>query len=83
MQYEELAEFIEHKMRMSHIYQPVLLISLLENDGKCHQSEIAKNLLSHDQSQIEYYTSITNNMVGKVLKNHGIISPKKSQKTIH
>ena len=74
MKYEELAQFIEKKMRMSHIYQPVLLINLLENKGVCHEQEIAKALLAHDQSQIEYYTTITNNMVGKVLRNHEIIT---------
>jgi ATP adenylyltransferase len=44
MQYKELAEFIEVKMRMSHIYQPVMLMNLLENEGKCHENNIAKNL---------------------------------------
>ncbi len=79
MQYKELAEFIEKKMRMSHIYQPVMLISLLENCGKCHEKNIAEKLVSHDQSrQIEYYINITNNMVGKVLRNHGIISRNKT-----
>ncbi len=67
-------------MRMSHVYQPVMLISLLEKEGICHESDIAKNLLSHDQSQIEYYTNITNNMVGKVLRNHGIVSKDKNTK---
>lgn len=73
MKYEELAQFIEKKMRMSHIYQPILLIQLLKNKGKCHEREIAKALLSNDESQIEYYTAITNNMVGKVLRNHNIV----------
>jgi ATP adenylyltransferase len=59
---------------MSHIYQPAMLMTLLENDGKCHEDNIAKNLVSRDQSQIEYYTSITNNMVGKVLIKHEIVS---------
>ena len=80
MQYKELAEFIEIKMRMSHIYQPVMLMSLLENGGKYHENNIAKDLVSHDQSQIEYYTNITNNMVGKVLKNHEIVSRNKVSK---
>lgn len=74
MKYKELAQFIEENMRMQHIYQPVVLIKLLENNGKCHQNEIAKALLLYDQSQIEYYTTITNNMVGKVLRKHRIIS---------
>lgn len=80
MKYKELAQFIKKKMRMQHIYQPVLLIKLLENNGRCHQSDIAKALLSYDKSQIEYYTTITNNMVGKVLRNREIISRDKITK---
>ena len=67
-------------MRMSHIYQPVLLIDLLENKGLHHERDIAKSLLSYDKSQIEYYTKIANNMVGKVLKNHKIVSRDKNTK---
>lgn len=74
MNYEELHEFILHKMRMSHIYQPVMLRALLENGGSCHQTDIAKALTMNDESQIEYYTQITNNMVGRVLRNHGIVA---------
>ncbi len=67
-------------MRMSHIYQPVMLMRLLENNGKCHEVDIAKDLVSHDQSQIEYYTKITNNMVGKVLRNHRVVSRNRDTK---
>ncbi len=80
MNYEELHEFILHKMRMSHIYQPVMLRTLLENGGECHQADIAKALTMNDESQIEYYTQITNNMVGKVLRNHGIVARDKNTK---
>lgn len=80
MKYEELALFIEKKMRMSHIYQPILLIQLLKNKGKSHEREIAKAILSNDESQIEYYTTITNNMVGKVLRNHNIVVRDKAAK---
>ena len=80
MTYEELHEFILHKMRMSHIYQPVMLRTLLENGGECHQTDIAKALTMNDESQIEYYTQITNNMVGKVLRNHGIVARDKNTK---
>ncbi|MDO8736596.1 MAG: HIT domain-containing protein [Thermoleophilia bacterium] len=73
MKYEELKEFISVKMRMSHVYQPVMLISLLENNGRCHETQIASALLSQDQSQLEYYTKITNNMVGKVLRSHDVV----------
>ena len=52
---------------MSHIYQPVMLMELLRKGGEASVSEIAKALLAHDQSQIEYYEQITKNMVGSVL----------------
>ena len=50
---------------------------LLENNGICHESEIAKEILLRDQSQIEYYTKITNNMVGRILRNHKIVQKEK------
>ena len=61
-------------MRMSHIYQPVMLIELLKNQGVLNQSEIAKSLLAHDQSQIDYYIKIVNSMVGRVLRKHAIVT---------
>jgi len=60
-------------MRMSHVYQPVMLMTLLQNGGNCHQTDIAKALLSYDISQAEYYTQIVNKMVGRVLRSHGIV----------
>jgi ATP adenylyltransferase len=73
MSFQNLSDFIQRRMRMSHIYQPVVLMSLLENGGTRHEQDIAKDLLSHDQSQIDYYTVIAKNMVGKVLRSHDII----------
>jgi ATP adenylyltransferase len=59
---------------MSHIYQPVMLMSLLQNSGRASITDIAKTILSRDQSQIEYYEKITRDMVGRVLRNHGIVT---------
>ena len=73
MAFADLAKFITRDMRMSHIYQPVMLLSLLRNGGRLPASAIAKELLQHDESQIEYYTAITHNMVGKVLRNRDIV----------
>ena len=74
----QLEDFIRRKMRMSHIYQPVMLKTLLENGGEVTVEQIAKALLSHDQSQIEYYGIRTKNMVGKVLTQNGVVTPVKS-----
>jgi len=65
--YKVLENFIRDQMRMSHIYQPVMLITLLQNRGRAQIRDIAKSLLAYDQSQIEYYEQITKNMVGRVL----------------
>ena len=54
-------------MRMSHIYQPVMIKTLLQKKGSADISYIAKQLLMNDQSQVEYYEQVVKNMVGKVL----------------
>lgn len=73
MTYEMLIDFIEHRMRMSHIYQPVMLLTLLQHGGQCTETEIAKAISVHDPTQIEYYEVITRNMVGRVLTRHGLV----------
>lgn len=73
MNYLELKDFVSRRMRMAHIYQPVMLMALLKNGGVCSATKIAKAILKYDQAQIEYYEQITNNMVGKVLRRHGIV----------
>ena len=60
---------------MSHVYQPVMLKVLLENGGQASVEQIARALLSHDQSQVEYYSIRTKTMVGKVLTNNGVVTP--------
>ena len=60
-------------MKMSHIYQPVMIQTLLRNDGVASRKEIAAALLAYDHSQLEYYEQVVNNMVGKVLRSHQVI----------
>jgi ATP adenylyltransferase len=71
--FDKLDHFIRNEMRMSHIYQPVMLAELLRSNGTASIRSIAKALLTEDQSQLEYYEQITKNMVGRVLtKNRGV-----------
>ena len=78
--FEKLSDFILNQMRMSHIYQPVMLIEILKKNGSASTNDIAKALLSYDISQVEYYEHITKNMVGKVLtKSRGVTSKDKNQ----
>ena len=71
--FEQLREFIQKRMRMSHVYQPVMLKELLIRGGKPSIREIATAFLTRDESQLEYYEQITKRMPGKVLSNHGIV----------
>ena len=50
--YSRLHDFISREMQMSHIYQPVMLRVLLENEGRASRSAIAKAFLAEDRSQI-------------------------------
>ncbi len=65
---------------MSHVYQPVMLIELLMNNGAATVTGIAKALSVHDPSQVEYYERITRKMPGRVLtQNRGIARKDKNR----
>jgi len=77
--FKQLKHFINKEMSMSHIYQPLMLIELLkEMDGKATVKDIAQAILNKDPTQIEYFSQVVKNMVGKVLtKNHAIATKDK------
>lgn len=54
-------------MKMSQVYQPVMLRVLLGQGGTASTQEIAKAILDKDPTQIEYFTQVVKNMVGRVL----------------
>jgi ATP adenylyltransferase len=71
--YEHLHDFINNQMRMSQVYQPVMLIELLKRNGEATVTEIAQAILDKDPTQLEYFSKIVKAMPGRVLsKNRGI-----------
>jgi hypothetical protein len=56
--FKKLKKFLLLEMRMSHIYQPVMIKTLLQKKGSSETTTIAKQLLMYDQSQIEYYEKL-------------------------
>ncbi len=79
--YARLRDFINNEMLMSHIYQPVMLISLLKgSQNGVHKRDIARAILAYDESQVDYYQNIVGSQPGRVLKGHGIVEsgPKRS-----
>ena len=77
MKKNELIEFIQNKMRMSHIYQPLLIKILLEAGGKATIRHLANEFIKSDESQIRYYQNIIKNMPIKVLKSHNVVNQDK------
>ena len=71
--FERLSQFISSEMRMSHIYQPVMLIELLADGGQATVQDIARAFLAYDRSQLEYYLEVTKRMPGRVLASHGLV----------
>jgi diadenosine tetraphosphate (Ap4A) HIT family hydrolase/5-methylcytosine-specific restriction endonuclease McrA len=74
--FEELKEFLTKQMRMSHLYQPLMLRTLIEKGGAASMRDIASTFLKHDESQIEYYMEITKRMPGRVLAQHQLVRRK-------
>jgi ATP adenylyltransferase len=73
MNFEGLKEFLLTHMRMSHVYQPVMIRKLLLSGGEASIRDLAVEILVRDDSQVEYYESIVKNMVGKVLTNRHVV----------
>lgn len=71
---QDLKTFLTQRMRMSHIYQPLMIRTLLRQGGYASIRQIASQFLRRDESQLEYYEEITKNMPGKVLSKHGIVA---------
>jgi len=72
--YLRLSDYINKRMRMSHIYQPLMLMELLERTSPAPASDIARRILAEDSSQIEYYTQRVKRMVGQILTKNRITS---------
>jgi hypothetical protein len=70
----DLISFIRTRMRMSHIYQPVVIRSLLDSGNVATVRQLALDLLSSDEAQIRYYEDRIKKMPLPVLRRHGIVT---------
>lgn len=78
MSFQFLKSYLLEGMKMSHVYQPVMIKRLLLGHGMAKVEEIAVDLVQNDLSQIEYYTDRVHNMVGRVLRKNGLVERDKS-----
>lgn len=69
-----LSSYLKGTMNMTHIYQPVMIKTMLENDGVATTEQIAEAILSYDQSQKDYYADRVRRMVGQVLVSNEVVT---------
>ena len=71
--YLRLRTFLLEAMSMSHVYQPLMIRTILAGGGAATRRQIAASFLAADLSQLEYYEQITKGYPTQTLKRHGII----------
>jgi ATP adenylyltransferase len=73
MRFDELLSFVTERMRMSHIYQPLLIRTLIEAGGTATLRQLAHAFLAQDESQLRFYEKRIKEMPLRVLTRHGIV----------
>lgn len=58
MSYQDLKKFITEDMRMSQVYQPVMLMQLLKNNGEATVQQIAQAILDKDPTEVPPINSL-------------------------
>jgi hypothetical protein len=74
MDFADLIDFIDNRMKMSHIYQPLLLRIMVDAGGTATIRQIAHGFLAQDESQLRYYENRIKQMPVPVLKKRGVIT---------
>lgn len=67
-----LKEFLTTKMKMSGLYQPVIIKHLILGDGTANLESIARELTTLDEEAVEDYVQKLRIHPKAVLKKHGI-----------
>ncbi len=77
----DLLEFVNNRMSMSAIYQPLIIRELIEHGGECTIRDLAKAFAKHDLSTVEYYENIVKRYPKQTLLKHGVIEYDKTLKS--
>lgn len=73
MKFDALVDFLEHRMSLSHIYQPLLIRSLVEAGATATLRQLAHAFLAQDESQLLFYEKRIKEMPLRVLTGHGVV----------
>lgn len=73
MTFTDLLTFLTTRMRMSHIYQPLLIRALIDAGGTATLRQLAHAFLAQDESQLRFYEKRIKAMPLRVLTKHGVV----------
>ena len=82
MDFKTLEHFIKKKMKMTHIYQPLMIRTLLSSDNTATVEDIARAFVNSDPSQLEYYKQIAKRWPHITLRKHNVIKYDKGVYTL-
>ena len=67
----QFKQFIEEDMRMSHIYQPLLIWMLLESGGASTLRDLALRFVTFNEAELQAMEQTLKKMPVQVLRNRG------------
>jgi len=73
MNFDEIRDFLLYRMRLSHIYQPLLIKSLIDAGGYATVRQLAMIFVGYDEALLQQYERTLKKMPIKVLRKHEII----------
>lgn len=69
----ELLDFLQDTMSMTDIYQPAVILHLLERDGESSKQDLAHTLSGYDEAVQEYYEKILMRWPKITLTKHKVV----------
>ena len=73
MRFDDLLPFITEQMRMSHIYQPLLIRALVDAGGAATLRQLAHAFLAQDESQLRFCEQRVKEISLGVVAKHGVV----------
>jgi predicted house-cleaning noncanonical NTP pyrophosphatase (MazG superfamily) len=80
MGYEQLKEFLEERMTMTDVYQPVIIRDLILHDGQRTKDQLAITLISYDEYTLNKFRRTVMRWPKITLTNHDLIKYERRDK---
>ena len=74
MTFDDLLKFVESELRMSHVYQPLLICFLVDSGGAATVRQLAQEFALADEASVLHYEKRIKEMPVPVLAKRGVIS---------